>query len=128
MIMTSNDAHQYVTVEMFNSATNRTEMRFDMIDQKLNSIDRTLTSIGYELRFNARDNEHLQTSVYWGFAILGIVIAVVGVFAPLLLELFRDTRKAKKNDNMKEIAREVMREEIREAVRENMRASGVIGK
>ncbi|MBR0186513.1 MAG: hypothetical protein IJQ24_10850 [Synergistaceae bacterium] len=126
--MTSNDAHQYVTVEMFNSATNRTEMRFDMIDQKLNSIDRTLTSIGYELRFNARDNEHLQTSVYWGFAILGIVIAVVGVFAPLLLELFRDTRKAKKNDNMKEIAREVMREEIREAVRENMRASGVIGK
>ena len=99
-----------------------------MIDQKLNSIDRTLTSIGYELRFNARDNEHLQTSVYWGFAILGIVIAVVGVFAPLLLELFRDTRKAKKNDNMKEIAREVMREEIREAVRENMRASGVIGK
>ena len=128
MIMTSNDAHQYVTVEMFNSATNRTEMRFDMIDQKLNSIDRTLTSRGYELRFNARDNEHLQTSVYWGFAILGIVIAVVGVFAPLLLELFRDTRKAKKNDNMKEIAREVMREEIREAVRENMRASGVIGK
>ena len=128
MIMTSNDAHQYVTVEMFNSATNITVMRFDMIDQNLNSSDRTLTSIGYELRFNARDNEHLQTSVYWGFAILGIVIAVVGVFAPLLLELFRDTRKAKKNDNMKEIAREVMREEIREAVRENMRASGVIGK
>ena len=126
--MTSNDNKQYVTVEIFNSANNRTEKRFDIIDHRFISLDRTLTSISYELRLNARDNEHLQTSVYWGFAILGNLIAVVGIIAPLLLEIYRDAKKAKANNDMEEIARKVMREEIREAVRESMRTSGVFGK
>lgn len=110
--MTSADNQQYLTVEIFNSANSRTDKRFDIIDSRFISLDRTLTSIGYELRLNARDNEHLQTSVYWGFAILGILIAVVGIVAPLLLEIYRDARKAKNDNDMRATARQIVHEEI----------------
>ena len=110
--MTSNYNQQYVTVEIFNSATSKIEERFDIIDSRFISLDKTLTSIGYELRYNARDTEHLQTSVYWGFAILGIIITIVGIFAPLLLTMYIDTRKTKNDNDIREVAREVMHEEI----------------
>lgn len=115
--MTSNDNRQYLTVEMFNSATGNIDKRLDIIDSRFVSLDKTLTIIGYELRYNARDTEHLQTSVYWCFALLGIIIAVVGLFAPLLLEFFRESRSNKKHEDMRDIAREVMHEEVSEAVR-----------
>ena len=117
--MTSNDSQQFVTVEMFNSAHDIIQKRFDIIDGKFISLDKTLTVIGYELRFNARDNEHVQTSVYWGFAILGVLIAFFGMLAtlaPLLREIYKDSRQAKNSDNFKKIAREVMHEEISDAV------------
>ena len=131
--MISNDTQQYVTVELFNSATGNIENRFNIIDSRFISLDKTLTAIGYELRFNSRDTEHLQTSVYWGFAILGILIAVVGIVAPLLLEIYRDSRKAKNNNEMKTLAREVMREEIHSSVAQAVndavaKALGISGK
>ena len=110
--MTSADNQQYLTVEIFNSANSRTEKRFDIIDSRFISLDRTLTSISYELRLNARDNEHLQTSVYWGFAILGILIAVVGIVAPLLLEIYRDAKKAKNDNDIRTATRQIVHEEI----------------
>ena len=131
--MISNDTQQYVTVELFNSATGNIENRFNIIDSRFISLDKTLTAIGYELRFNSRDTEHLQTSVYWGFAVLGILIAVVGIVAPLLLEIYRDSRKAKNNNEMKTLAREVMREEIHSSVAQAVndavaKALGISGK
>ena len=130
--MTSNDNRQFVTVEMFNSAHDIIQKRFDIIDGKFISLDKTLTVIGYELRFNARDNEHVQTSVYWGFAILGVLIAFFGMLAtlaPLLREIYKDSRQAKNSDNFKKIAREVMHEEISDAVAQAVnKALGTFGK
>lgn len=119
--MTSNDNQQFVTVEMFTNATSTT-------NRHLASIDNTLTEMRYELRYNTRDTEHLQTSVYWGFAILGIIIAIVSITAPLLLEIFRESRSNKKHEDMKEVAREVMHEELSEAVRHFLGGSNVVGK
>ena len=50
------------------------------INQRLDKIDQTMTEMRYEIRYNARDIDHLQTSVYWGFALLGIIIALVQLF------------------------------------------------
>ena len=120
--MISPDNQQYVTVEMFSNATSTT-------NRHLASIDNTLTEMRYELRYNTRDTEHLQTSVYWGFAILGIIIAFVSISAPLLLEIFRESRSNKKHEDMKDVARKVMHEEISEAVAQAVnKALGIIGK
>ena len=130
--MISSDNQKFVTVEMFNSAHDTIQKRFDIIDGKFASLDKTLTAVGYELRFNARDNEHLQTSVYWGFAILGVLIAFFGMLAtlaPLLREIYKDNRQTKNSDNFRKIAREVMHEEISEAVTLAVnKALGIIGK
>ena len=71
--MTSQDSTNYVTVETFNDGIAAINQRLDKIDQKM-------TEMRYEMRYNARDIEHLQTSVYWGFALLGIIIALVQLF------------------------------------------------
>ncbi len=71
--MTSQDNTRYVTVEMFNYGV-------AAINQRLDKIDQTMTEMRYEIRYNARDIDHLQTSVYWGFALLGIIIALVQLF------------------------------------------------
>ena len=69
-----------------------------------------------------RDTERLQTSVYWGFAILGIIIAFVSITAPLLPEIFRESRNNKKHEDMKDA-------ELSEAVAKAVnKALGTIGK
>ena len=78
--MTSQDNTVYVTAEMFNDATARIERRFDAVERRLDKIEQTMTEMRYETRYNARDIDHLQTSVYWGFAILGIIVALAPSF------------------------------------------------
>ncbi len=110
--MTSNDKQQFVTVDIFNDAINKINVRFD-------NIDKTMNEIHYELRYNARDTEHLQTSVYWGFAIIAAVIALVGfviTLAPMFRDMYRDAKQARSQDNIRKLVREVMQDEIDAAV------------
>ncbi|MBQ7168671.1 MAG: hypothetical protein IJR63_02055 [Synergistaceae bacterium] len=78
--MTSQDNAQYVTIEMFNDGMSRIERRFDVIERRLDKVEQTMTEMRYEIRYNARDIDHLQTSVYWGFALLGIIVALAPSF------------------------------------------------
>lgn len=95
--MTSQDNARYVTVEMFNGAITD-------INHRLDKIDQTLTEMRYEIRYNARDIDHLQTSVYWGFAIMGVVVALVG-FMIAIAPILKEARQLKQE--MHEIARSV---------------------
>ena len=78
--MTSQDNAVYVTVEMFNDGMARIERRFDALERRLDKVEQTMTEMRYEIRYNARDIDHVQTSVYWGFALLGIIVALAPSF------------------------------------------------
>lgn len=128
--MTSSADRQFVTVQIFNEAQAKTEHRFDILDGRLDNIDKTLATIGYETRLNAHDTAHLQTSAYWGFAGLGILIAVVGIISPLIVEIFKEGRQAKK-EKTQEQPQELSpkaREEVKQLIAEALRNSLSAGK
>ena len=90
--MTSNDNNAIATI---NLRIDNIDKRLNIIDRRLDSIDKTLNVIGYELRYNALDTAHLQTSVYWGFAVIVVVVALVGfvvALAPMFRDIYRDKR------------------------------------
>lgn len=95
--MTSNDNVQYVTVEVFNAGIS--ELRSE-IHRTNEEIKAAIAEMKHELRYQARDIEHLQTSIYWGFAVIAIVVALVGfvmTLAPMFREMYRDSKQAKKD-------------------------------
>ena len=79
--MTSKDETIYIKEETFNLKMNSLEKRFDKLENLIET----------EIRLNNQAHEHLQTSIYWGFAIptltIAVVIAIVG-FLLLLLRLY----------------------------------------
>ena len=75
------------------------DSRLDEMNTRIGSVESRLSEIGYEVRMQSRDTNHLQTSVYWGFAIMAVVIALVGfviTLAPMFREMYRDARQAKR--------------------------------
>lgn len=130
--MASNDNQQYITVEIFRSTIG--ELRAEILSgfseaRKENKELRTEIQAVREnsVANGAKIDAYRDFSSVW-FTVIAIIIAFVGMVAPLLRDIYKDARQSKRIDDMKEIARKVMREEIREAIRENMRASGVFGK
>ena len=94
----SEDRLPYVTVEMFNEAKADVEKRFDVIGSNLGEIKATLTEMRYELRQQEHDMNHMQTTIYWGFAIMALVIAFIGcviTLAPMLREMYQDRKREK---------------------------------
>ena len=100
-----------VAVGAFNSRMDKVELRLENIEaqfgdvktrigdisKRLDGVDNTLTAIGYELKYHSVDTVHLQTSVYWGFAVIAVVVAFVGfviTLAPMFCEMI-DTAVAK---------------------------------
>ena len=78
--MTSTD--NVVTVEMFNAG----------IEGLKSEIRRGKDELRTEIRLNARDTEHLQTLIYWVFALMAIFVAFVGfliTLAPTILEFYK---------------------------------------
>ena len=130
--MASNDNQQYITVEIFRSTIG--ELRAEILSgfseaRKENKELRTEIQAVREnsVANGAKIDAYRDFSSVW-FTVIAIIIAFVGMVAPLLRDIYKDARQSKRIDDMKEIARKVMREEIREAIRENMRATGVFGK
>ncbi len=79
---------------------NNIERRFDDLDRKIETVDRKLEALTVQVQNNFDYQnmrmESIQTSVYWGFALITFFIAVVGVIvalAPSILEIFRSRRK-----------------------------------
>ena len=82
--MTSNDVNNnFVTVEMFNAGIQ--EIKNEMAEMRREikqEIKDTRQELMTEIRINQNDTAHVQTSVYWGFAIMGIIIAFISVYLP----------------------------------------------
>ena len=80
--------------------TNNMERRFDDVNRRIDTVDRKLDVLTIQVQNNFDYQnmriDSLQTSVYWGFALITFFIAVVGVMvvlAPSILEIFRSRRK-----------------------------------
>lgn len=100
--MTSND--NFVTVELNEKIIAlQTEMnqRFD----KLENL------VAAEIRVNEVSHSYLQTSIYWGFAIMGVVIALVGLIVAIIA-LNLNKKPEKKSDWSERDLRALMRDEI----------------
>ena len=105
--MTSNDVNNnFITVEMFNVGIQEIKSELKEIRQEIKDTRNELMT---EIRVNQLDTAHLQTSVYWGFAIMAFVVAFVSL-AP-----FKKEKSEKSEDlsprNIRDI-RALIREEI----------------
>ena len=99
--MTSSDNQQYVTVEVFNARMDRIEEKIIRLEQMMESNTAELKELKTEIRINTRDIEHVQTSVYWGFAVIAFVIALIGCVigaAPMLREIYRESKKSSEHE------------------------------
>ena len=105
--MTSNDVNNnFVTVEMFNAGIQEIKSEIRELRQEIKDTRQELMT---EIRINQNDTAHVQTSVYWGFAIMGIIIAFISVYLP------RKEKSERSEDlsprNIRDI-RAIVREEI----------------
>ena len=82
--MTSSDKQEYVTVEMFNGGIQEIKSEIATLNKRIDGIQTeikdTRNELLTEIRLNQNDVAHLQTSVYWGFAIIGVIIAFVSLY------------------------------------------------
>ena len=74
--MTSSDVNQngnnVLTIEMFNAGMSelKTELKSEIRD------------VRYETQLNGAKIDWMQTSIYWGFAIIAFVVTFVAIFVP----------------------------------------------
>ena len=106
--MTSGD--NFVTVEMFNSGIQEIKSE---IQQMRTELRQEIQEVKYQEQLNAHDTAHLQTSIYWGFAIMGVIIGLVGlVVAIIALNPFRREQSESKPEWAERDLRALVREEI----------------
>ncbi len=96
----SEDMNVYVRQDVFDAKIEalRTEIQlgFQMINTKLEALDRRMADMDRRITdvenhaFNR--HEDLKTMIYWGFSILGLLIAFA-IFAPAFSEFLRNLRK-----------------------------------
>ncbi len=129
--MTSDDR---VIIELINSRFDASEKnnaeRFEMINGQLvqlrkdvDGLKAEIVEIKHDIQLNAHDIAHLQTSVYWGFAIMALVVAIVGymvTLAPMFREMYRD-KKQERKEHAEYVTRSEMEEAINEAVTKALR-------
>lgn len=75
--MTSNDL---IILEAINGLEGKVINLQAEIKEMKQEIKDTRNELMTEIRINQNDTVHIQTSVYWGFAIIGVIIAFVGLY------------------------------------------------
>lgn len=120
--MTSND--NFITVEMFNEGLNRIEEKIIMLKQDINQLnqrfDKLENLVATEIRVNETAHSYLQTSIYWGFAIIAFVVAFVGLY-PFKRE------KTENSTQQKETLTEARVEKIAETIAEKVMSKALAG-
>ena len=129
--MTSEDR---IIIELINSRFDAFEKRFDASEKNnaerfeiingqlvqlrkdVDSLKAEVVEVKHNVNLNAHDIAHLQTSIYWGFAL----IALGAAFAPILLDMHRDRRQERK-ERAEYVTRSEMEEAITEAVTKALR-------
>lgn len=75
--------------------------RLDDMNTRMKNVESRLSEISYQVGIQSRDTNHLQTSVYWGFAIMAVVIALVGfviTLAPMFRDIYKDAKQARRDN------------------------------
>ena len=111
--MTSNDKQEYITVEMFNDGLKEIKSEFKEIKTEIREIK-------YENQLNSAKIEWLQHSIYWGFAIIGVIIAFVSLYP------FR-REKTENEIQQKETLTEARVERIAETIAEKVVGKALAG-
>ena len=79
--MTSKDNQQYLTVDMFNAKMDAFMATIQLENEKLRSqLHSEVKAVETKVTINSAQISDLQHSVYWGFAILGIIITLAIFF------------------------------------------------
>jgi len=112
--MTSND----IIIEGINGLEKKIVVLQQDVQNMRQEIKDTRNELLTEIRVNQAEAAHIQTSVYWGFAIMGVVIGLVGLIVAILaLNPLKRERTERSEDldlsprNIRDI-RIIVREEI----------------
>ena len=127
--MTSNDNQKYVTVEIFRSTIG--ELRTEIISgfSKTHTENNELRSEIQTVRENtivngAKIDAYRDFTGIW-FTVIAVIVAFVGLAAPLLRDLYKDSRKAKEQEKLTEEKVQAM---IDNAIAKAMSNIGTVGK
>ena len=81
MKMQSNDL---IILEAINGLESEMNQKFEIVNKRIDNLETeikdTRNELLTEIRLNQHDIAHLQTSVYWGFAIMAFVVAFVSLY------------------------------------------------
>lgn len=102
-VMTSNDL---IIIEAINGLERKIVSLQEDMNKRLNNIQTEIQDVKYQEQLNTAKIEWLQHSIYWGFAFIGIIIALISI-AP-----FRKEKSEKKTEWTERDLRSLIKEEI----------------
>lgn len=117
--MTSNDSQQFTINEnelkfYLYGLDNKIDKGIGVLNTKIEAIDTRISDFQHSMDNRIND---LQTSVYWGFALIGLFIAIVAIIAscaPAIAHFFRNLRSnaftPEQTEQLKELIRATMAE------------------
>ena len=109
--MTSNDNQQYITVEIYNAGNDKLERRIIQLGEKLEAFSREVKSEFQTVRAEiqtakentivngAKIDAYRDFTGIW-FTVITVIIGIVGLVAPLLRDIYKDSRRAKEQENL----------------------------
>ena len=114
--MTSQDNQQYITVELFNSKIETLITQIQLGNEKLrNELRSEIQAVDANVKVNSAKIEMLGHSLYWGFAVMTIIITLVAFFVPYFL-MSRKDKKQETKDNSHALSEDKVREMIAQAL------------
>ena len=102
--MTSNDNQQYITVEIYNAGNDRLERQIIKLSEKQDASFKELKTEIQTVREDslingAKIDAYRDFTGIW-FTVITVIIGIVGLVAPLLRDIYKDSRRAKEQENL----------------------------
>ena len=132
--MTSQDNQQYITVELFNSKMETLITQIQLGNERLRNefnskvddvkseirnvkseIHNEIQAVDANVKVNSAKIEMLGHSMYWGFAVMTIIITLIAFFVPYFL-MYRKDKKQEAKDNSHSLSEDKVREMIAQAL------------
>ena len=113
--MTSSDRDILISI---NGRLERIELRLDRVEQRLDRVEQRLTAVEQKVEALTVKQDILQTSVYWGFAVMGLIFAFVGIFVPSITAMFtrlaelRSNKTSSSESETRQMMRTMLQEEL----------------
>ena len=127
--MTSNDL---IIIEAINGLQFEMNQKFEIVNKRIDNLQTEIKDMRNELlteiRLNQNDTAHLQTSVYWGFAIMGVVIGLVSFIVAIIALLpYLRKEKSEAKAEQKKFTTEERVQEIATSIAEKVMSKALAG-